>query len=82
MAVGQQQVVDIGRIKTEILRIFLLEFMASLVQPAVDENAFAAAFNQVAGSGDAAVGAMKRNLHTLSVFLSGELPHRVSGRQP
>ena len=60
MGMGQQNVVDAGRIESERLRIFLVQFAATLVQPAVDQDPLAGTLDHVTRTGDAAVGAVKR----------------------
>jgi hypothetical protein len=48
---GQQQVVNGRRVKPEFIGIVLFEFTATLVEPAVNKDALAGAFEQVAGTG-------------------------------
>ena len=60
MRMGQQDVVDAGRIESERLRVFLVQFAATLVQSAVDQDPLPGTLDHVTGTGDAAVGAVKR----------------------
>ena len=55
MGVGQDHVVDIGRIEGEGL-VELLRFQ-SLVDPAIDQNPFASAFQEIEASCYRATGA-------------------------
>lgn len=55
VSMGEQEVVDATRIKAEGLRILLLEFTATLVHSAVDENPFAATLDPVTRASDAPV---------------------------
>jgi len=60
MGVGQQQNVDRGGVEAEILGVGRLQPAAALVEAAIDENPFACGFEQMAGAGDGAVGAVER----------------------
>ncbi len=59
MGMGQQDIVDAGRIETERLRILLVQFTAALVKSAVDQDTLAGTLDHVTRAGDAAVGAME-----------------------
>ena len=59
MRVGQQDVVDAGGIKAKRTGIFLIKLTTALIQPAVDQNSLPGAFDQMTGSGDAAIGSME-----------------------
>ena len=60
---GQQHDIDAGRVETEIGGVLHVEVAAPLKHAAVDHQAPAATFDHMAGAGDTAVGAMKRQLH-------------------
>ena len=60
MGMGQQYVVDAGRLEPERLRIFLIQLAATLVQPAVDQDLLPGALDHVTRAGDTAVSAVKR----------------------
>ena len=62
MRVGEQHVVDGGGIKAERSGVLLVQLAATLMQPAIDEDALARAFDQMTGAGDAAIGAVKGQL--------------------
>ena len=66
---GQQQIIDAGRVKPEIIGVFLVQFSAALVEAAVDEDTLAGAFNQVARPGNAAIRAVEGDLHSLALLL-------------
>ena len=59
MGVGQQQEVDCRGVEAEGLGILLIELAPALIHAAVDQDAAAGALDQVAGAGDAAVGAVE-----------------------
>ena len=59
MGMGQQHEIDGGGIKAERLGIFLGQLASALVEATIDQNPAAGAFNEVAGTGDAAVGAVE-----------------------
>jgi hypothetical protein len=48
VGVRQQRKIDAGGIETEVAGVFLGERAAALIEPAVDQNAPAGAFDQVA----------------------------------
>ena len=56
---GEQDIVDARRIEPEGLRILLVKLMATLVKPAVDQDALAGALDHVTRAGDTSVGAME-----------------------
>ena len=60
---GQEHHVDRLGIEAEGLGIVLGKLAAALEHAAIDQDAFARRFDQVAGTGDGAVGAVERNLH-------------------
>ena len=66
VCVRQEEVIDLGRIEAEILGVLLVDLPGALVQAAVDQHAFSVAFDQVTGTGNAAISAMKGNVHTPS----------------
>jgi hypothetical protein len=57
--VRQQHEVDGGRIEPEVAGIIIGDLAAALKQSAVDEDALAGAFDEVARAGHIAIGAMK-----------------------
>jgi hypothetical protein len=59
MRVGEQYVVDGGGGEAKGPGVFRVQFAATLMQPAIDQDALAAAFDQMTGAGDTAIGAMK-----------------------
>ena len=63
MGVGQQNEVDLARRKAEILRIFLLDAPPALIEPAIDQDFAARRLQQMAGAGDAAIGAVEGKSH-------------------
>ena len=65
--VCQQQVIDLSRIKTEVLGIFFFQFATTLIQTAIDQDAVASTFDQVAGTGHVTVCAVKGNLHFINL---------------
>ena len=65
MGMGQQDVVDAGWIEPEGLRILLVQFTTTLVQPAVDQDLLAGTLDHVTRAGDAAVGAVKRQFQRI-----------------
>ena len=50
VGMGQQQVVDGGRVEAEGIGVFLVQFASALVESAVDEDALAGAFDEMAGT--------------------------------
>ena len=48
VGVRQQHEIDAGRIETEVAGIFLGEIAAALIEPAIDQNAPAGAFDEMA----------------------------------
>ena len=59
MRMGEQHIVDGGGVEAERSGILLVQFAAALMQPAIDQDALARAFDQMTGAGDTAIGAMK-----------------------
>jgi hypothetical protein len=59
MGMGQQDIVDAGRIEPERLRILLVQFMATLVHPTVDQDPLAGTLDHVTRAGDAKIGTVK-----------------------
>jgi hypothetical protein len=66
MRVGEQYVVDGGGVKAENSGIFLVQFAATLMQPAIDKDALARAFDQMTGARDTAIGPWKDNFKSRS----------------
>ena len=65
MGMGQQQVVDLRRVETEGLGILLGQLPPTLEHAAVDEDALAVAFDEMAGAGDFVIGAVEGDFHVL-----------------
>ena len=63
--VREQQEIDLSRVESEVLGIFLVELAAALVKPAVDENPASGTFDEMTGAGYAAIGAVKGYLHVV-----------------
>ena len=59
MRMGQQYVIDAGNIKAERFGVFLVQLAAALIQPAVDQNPLAGAFDQMTGARNAAIRTME-----------------------
>ncbi len=59
MCVGQQYVVDAGGIKAERPGVFLIQFAATLIQPAVNQDPLPGTFNQMTGASDVAIRSVK-----------------------
>jgi hypothetical protein len=59
VCMGEQYVVDTGGIKAERFGIFLVEFSAALMEPAVDQDPLPGAFDQMTGARDTSIGTMK-----------------------
>jgi len=70
MGVGEQKIIDGRGIKAESGGIFIVQLPAALKQTAIDENPAAAGLDQVTGSGNIVVRAVKGEFH-LSVSFSG-----------
>jgi hypothetical protein len=70
---GEQDVIDGRRIEAKRRGVVFAEFMSALMQPAVDQYALAGAFQQMAGTGDAAVGAVKGNFQAILLMFIVEL---------
>ena len=70
MSVGQQHKIDAGGVEAEIVGILLVEIAAALQHATVDKQMPPAAFDHMARAGDAAVGAVKRQLHLPSSTLA------------
>ena len=68
MGVGQQQHIDRRRVEAEWRSVFVVELTAALKEAAVDEDALAAGFDEMARASDVAVGAVERNLHVALSF--------------
>jgi hypothetical protein len=64
MGMGQQHEIDAGRVEAEIGGVFFVKVAAALEHAAIDQKPPSAAFDHMAGSGDAPIGAMKRQLHS------------------
>jgi len=60
MRMSQQDLVDAGSIESERVRILLFQFVATLVQPAVDQDPLAGTLNHVTRAVNATVGTVKR----------------------
>jgi hypothetical protein len=63
MRMGQQHDIDAGRDETERGGIFLVEITAALKEAAIHENSPGAAFEQMARTGHATIGAVKGQNH-------------------
>jgi len=57
--VGKHDVIDGRGIEAKVFRVFLMEFPAALIHSTIDQDAAAGALDQMAGAGNAAVGAVK-----------------------
>jgi hypothetical protein len=56
---GEQQIIDAGRIEAERLSIFFVEFAAALVHPAIDQDTSSGTLEQVARARNVTVSAVK-----------------------
>jgi len=56
---GQQQEVDAGRVKAEIISVFLVKLATALIQAAVNQDSAVGTFDQMAGAGHPAVCAVR-----------------------
>ena len=63
MGVGEQDDVDLRRIEAKVARVFLLDLPAALIEAAIDQDRPARRLQQVAGAGDAAIGAVEGEFH-------------------
>ncbi len=79
MRVGKQHEVDATRIEAERLGVLALQRAPALQQAAIDQDALAAGFEQVAGAGDGARGAVERQLHGASFSAGGTGSGRSRG---
>jgi hypothetical protein len=59
MCVGQQDVVDGGRVEAERFRILLVQLTSALIQAAIDQDVFSGALDHMAGARHASGGTMK-----------------------
>jgi hypothetical protein len=59
MRVREQDKIDAGRIEAEVAGILHSGPAAALIKAAVDQDAFARALDEVTGTGDVAISAMK-----------------------
>ena len=59
MRMGQQYIIDARGIKAERFGVLLVQLAATLIQPAVDQDPLAGAFNQMTGAGDVAIRSME-----------------------
>jgi hypothetical protein len=59
VGMGEQHMIDLRGIEAERLGVLLLQFATALIQAAIDQDAAARAFDHMAGSGHAPVGAME-----------------------
>ena len=59
VCVGEQYVVDANGIKAERPGIFLVQFAATLMEPAVDQDPFPSTFDQMTRARDTAIGAVE-----------------------
>jgi hypothetical protein len=66
VGVGQQHVVDRAQVEGRRLPVAQAQFLQALEQAAVHEDAALARLQQVAGTGDAACGAVERQSHATS----------------
>ena len=65
MGVGEEDRVDARGVEAEGLGVLLLELASALVEPAVDQHAAPGALDEMAGAGDAAIGAVERKLQAI-----------------
>ena len=70
MGMGEKNDIDLARIETETARVLLIEFARTLIEPAIDQDAQSGRFDEMAGTGDAAIGAVKRQLQGFSFPVS------------
>ena len=60
MRVGQQYIIDARSIKPERFGVLFVQLAATLIHPAVDQNPFPGALNQMTGAGDVPIRSMER----------------------
>jgi len=63
MCMGEKNEIDRSGIEAERPGVFVAQLAAALQQAAIDQYAFAGAFNEMAGTGYAAISAVKGKLH-------------------
>src|SRR5215472_13517206 len=59
VSMSEQDIVDSCRVETELSGVLLGELTTALKQSAINEDPFACAFHQMAGSSHVAIGAVK-----------------------
>ena len=59
MGMGEQDVIDAGRVEPKGLRVFFVQLAAALVEAAINQNFLSRTLDQMTRAGDTAVGAMK-----------------------
>ena len=70
----EQQEINGGGVKTEVVGIVLDHFPAALVEAAIHQYSLAGALQQVAGAGHTLRGTVKRYLHLPSSFPVSLIP--------
>src|ERR1051326_1791861 len=76
VGVRQQHKIEALGIESEVAGVFVGELAAALVEPAIDQDAPAGAFDEVARPGDVAIGAVKRQFQTVSPAKGGAASRR------
>ena len=69
MGVSEQQHVDRGRVEAEGAGVLLIELAPALIEAAIDQDAFPASLDQMAGARDAQIGAVERKSHRTCLAL-------------